>query len=196
MHRLAGAGRLALFPCAAVVVHELRYVLAFGHASGAVLQRTGHSYLHSLTPWLVALLAIAVGGFLRGLGRALSGQRSLGRYTLSFGALWLACAAALVAIFVCQELLEGFVATGHPGGLSGVFGYGGWWAVPAAGCIGLVLAALLHGARWVLEEVARRVSGPGPRRSSLRVALPRRSTAVVLACVPLAAGWSGRGPPR
>ncbi len=34
------------------------------------------------------------------------------------------------------------VLVGHPAGLVGVFGYGGWWAIPVAICIGLVLAAV------------------------------------------------------
>ena len=196
VRRMSGLGRLALFPVAALAVHELRYLLAYGTAAGAVLQRTGHSYLHSLAPWLVALLAIAAGAFLRAFGRALSGQRTLGRYTISFGALWLACAVALVAIFAAQELLEGMLMTGHPAGLAGIFGYGGWWAVPAAACIGLVLAALLHGARWALEAVARRMSAPPRRWSSLRLAPVRCHHRALVPCQPLADGWSGRGPPR
>ena len=59
-----------------------------------------------------------------------------------------------------QEFLEGLFATGHPGGLAGIFGYGGWWSIPAAVCVGLVLAAVFHGARWVLDEVAQRRIAP------------------------------------
>src|SRR6202035_4308126 len=103
--------------------------------------------------WLVLLLALSAGWFLRAIGRALSGQRSLPRYAVSLTGLWLLCSAALVAIFCCQELLEGLVATGHPGGLAGIFGFGGCWAIPAALCVGLVLAAVLHGAAWVVNEI-------------------------------------------
>ena len=107
------------------------------------------------------LIAISAGAFLRALGRALGGRCSLPRYTLSFAALWLVCAACLVAIYVCQEFLEGLFATGHPGGLVGIFGYGGWWSVPAALAVGLVLAAVFHGARWVLREVGAAASASG-----------------------------------
>ena len=31
-----------------------------------------------------------------------------------------------------QELLEGLLSTGHPDGLVGIFGEGGWWSVPIA----------------------------------------------------------------
>jgi hypothetical protein len=192
---LPSPARVALVPAAALAVHQLRYWLAFGSDASSELARQGHSYLHSVVPWIVLLIAISVGVFLRAVGRALGGRCSLPRYTLSFTALWLLCAACLVGIYVCQEFLEGLLATGHPGGLAGIFGYGGWWSVPAALAVGLVLAAIFHGARWVLRELAlrhgrgtavrrRRAGGLPPRD------VPRPRT------VPLAAGWSGRGPPR
>jgi hypothetical protein len=186
---------LALVPAAAFAVHQLRYWAAFGGHAGAELQAQGHSYLHSLVPWIMLLIAVSVGVFLRALGRAFEGWCSLRRYTLSFAALWLVCAGCLVAIYVVQESLEGFLATGHPGGIAGIFGYGGWWCVPAALAVGLVLAALFHGARWVLREVAERCGAtPTARRAPARqrplwdVLVPRLA--------PLAGGWSGRGPPR
>jgi hypothetical protein len=105
------------------------------------------------------------------------------------------CSTALVVIFACQEFLEGLFATGHPAGLAGIFGYGGWWSIPAAMCVGLVLAAVFHGALWALEEVARRWARR-PLRPSRRSAPPARPRGVIrLRLVPLADGWSGRGPP-
>jgi hypothetical protein len=185
---------IALVPAAALAVHQLRYWLAFGGHAGAELQRQGHSYLHSLVPWIVLLLAIAAGLFLRAVGRAFVGHSSLPRYTASFAALWLLCAGCLVSIFVTQELLEGLFATGHPAALAGVFGYGGWLAVPAALVVGLVLAALLHGARRIIEAIAGRAHGrcapagrPADRQAPQSAWIPR--------LLPLADGWSGRGPP-
>lgn len=181
---------------AAFAVHQLRYFLAYGSNAGAELQSTGHSYLHSVVPWLVLILALCAGAFLRSLGRALSGQTSLPRYTLSLAGMWVACSTALVGIFTCQELLEGWFATGHAAGLTGVFGFGGWWAIPAALCIGLVLAAWLHGARWMLRQVARRRAAARPLQGgppSLVLPFPRL---VVLAPPqPLIDGFSSRGPP-
>jgi hypothetical protein len=187
--------RAALVPAGALAVHQLRYMLAFGGGASAELARQGHSYLHSLVPWIVLLIGGAVGGFLWALGRAMRGQRSLPRYTLSLAALWIVCSACLIAIYVAQEFLEGLFATGHPAGLVGIFGYGGWWAIPAAVCVGLVLATIFHGARWVLDEIAqRRIGDLGgvlarPARPARRsdVWLPRLS--------PLAEGRSSRGPP-
>lgn len=184
-----------MVPAAALIVHQLRYMLAFGGNAGLELARQGHSYLHSVVPWIVLSIGLAAGGFLWALGSALRGQRSLPRYTLSLAGLWVVCSACLVGIYVAQESLEGLFATGHPGGVVGIFGYGGWWAIPVSACVGLVLAALFHGARWVLDEIAQRTIGVLNVRASrsrrpLRprdALLPRRS--------PLAEGWSGRGPP-
>jgi hypothetical protein len=193
---LRGLAPLALMPAGAFGVHQVRYWLAFHGHAGVELQRQGHAYLHSLVPWIVLGIALVAGAFLRALGRAFSGRCSLARYTVSFAALWLTCAACLVAIYVCQEFLEGLFATGHPAGLVGIFGYGGWWSIPAAVGVGLVLAAVFHGARWVLREVAQR---RGRRIAIARVRLvaaraPR--DVLVPRLAPLADGWSGRGPPR
>jgi hypothetical protein len=187
---------LALMPPAAFAVHQLRYWFAFHGVMGLELQRQGHAYLHSLVPWIVLLIALAVGAFLRALGRALGGHCSVPRHTLSFALLWLVCSACLLAIYVSQELLEGTFVTGHPAGLVGVFGYGGWWSIPAAVGVGLVLATSFHGARWVLRETARRrarrllapVRAVAAARAPRDVLLPRMAA--------LAGGCSGRSPPR
>jgi hypothetical protein len=118
------------------------------------------------------------------------------RFTFSFAGLWVVCAVSLVGIYACQEFLEGVFLTGHPFGLIGIFGYGGWWAIPAAVAVGLVLASVFHGAGWVLREVAqrhRRAPAAAPRRSAPD-RLPRR--VLVPRPAPLAGGWSGRGPPH
>lgn len=191
--RLAPA---ALMPAGAFAVHQLRYWLAFGNRAGVVLVAQGHSYLHSLVPWIVLLIALACGAFLLALGRALGGSVSLPRYAVSFFALWLMCAACLVAVYVTQELLEGLLVTGHPAGVAGVFGYGGWWSIPAAVAVALVLAAAFHGARRVLQAVAERRA----RRITViaRPPLVPRPRLQILppTLAPLADGWSDRGPPH
>jgi hypothetical protein len=193
---IRSVARGALVPAAAFAVHQVRFVLAFGGSARTELARQGHSYLHSLAPWIVLLIAVAVGGFLWALGRAMQGQRSVPRYTLSLAALWVTCSVCLVAIYVMQEFLEGLFATGHPAGLAGIFGYGGWWSIPAAVCVGLVLAAIFHGARWALDEVAVRSVGVPADRGRRPARLPRPHDALLPRRSPLADGWSGRGPPR
>ena len=55
---LEGRGFL-LLPVVALVVHELRYVLAYGEEADAALAKQGHGYVDSLAPWLVLLLALS-----------------------------------------------------------------------------------------------------------------------------------------
>jgi hypothetical protein len=64
---------LPLVPAAAFAVHQLRYWLAFGGGAGVQLQQQGHAYMHSLVPWIVLALALALGTFLRLIARALGG---------------------------------------------------------------------------------------------------------------------------
>ena len=66
---------------------------------------------------------------------------------LSSVAVWLLAWAGLVAIYATQELLEELLASGHPGGVAGVLGHGGWWAVP--------VAAIVAAGITVLQRVAR-----------------------------------------
>ena len=183
-------------PAAAFAVHQLRYWLAFGSRAGLELREQGHSYLHSVVPWIVLLIAVGLGGFLCALGRAWGGRRSVPRYTISFVALWLTCSACLVVIYVSQEFLEGLFATGHPAGLAGIFGSGGWWSMPAALAVGLVLAAVFHGALWVLREVAGRHTQRAPVRTRRAVAAVAPRVVPLPRLAPLADGWSGRGPPH
>lgn len=183
-------------PAAALAVHQLRFTLAFGGSAGRELALQGHAYLHSVTPWIVLSLALAAGSFTRAVGRAMAGQRSAPRYAVSLAGLWLLCSACLLAIYVTQELLEGYFLIGHPVGPAGIFGYGGWWSIPAALCVGLVLAAIFHGARWALDQVARRSAATAIKHDRPGLKRSRPVDALLPRLAPLAAGCSGRGPPR
>lgn len=185
----------ALMPAGAFAVHQLRYWLAYGSHAAAELQQQGHSYLHSVVPWIVLLMALSAGAFLVALGRAFGGRSSLPRHSLSMATLWLLCSACLLAIYVSQEALEGLFATGHPGGLAGIFGYGGWWSIPAAVAVGLVLTAAFHGAHQVLQVVAARWARRVPPASRRPERARARRAVLLPAPAPLADGWSGRGPP-
>ena len=189
------AWRVALLPPAAFAVHQLRYELAFGAGARLELQRTGHSYLHSAVPWLVGALAVAAGAILTIFGQALRGHTTPRRFTSSLASLWAGVTVALVAIFAGQELLEGLFFAGHPAGWAGVFGNGGWWAVPVAACVGLVLAALLHGARWIVAAIERAVPRTASRRGPARL-MPWPPELLRVAAAPLMGACGSRGPPR
>ena len=182
-------------PIAALAVHELRYLLAFGGHAGAELSDQGHAYLTSLTPGIVLLCSLAFGSFLARLACAWQGAESDAGPEHPMLSVWLLAAAGLLLIYVGQETLEGFLATGHPSGFAGVFGDGGWWSAPAALLIGGLLALLLRGADVAVELLAR-----AARRKRSR-ALPRaprhrhRPAPLLPRLAPLACSRAGRAPP-
>jgi hypothetical protein len=181
-----------LMPLAALVVHQLRYYLAYGNGAGPELSAQGHSYLTSLTPWIVSLAALALGGFLIRLARAWASGRADQPRPRSTLRLWAAASVGLLAIYVGQELLEGFFATGHAPGIRGVFGDGGWWALFASLLVGALLALCLRGARAVVSLLAgcRPFASEGKPRS-------QRNPTIVLAFprAPLAQCAAERAPP-
>jgi hypothetical protein len=102
-------------------------------------------------------------------------------------------AVALLAIFVCQELVEGAIA-GHEGLFAGIAGPGGWLALPLA----IVFGALIESAGHWLERAELRVAAAfvTPRRRAVP-SLPRPSAPhlVPLCARPLAFGFGRRPPP-
>ena len=187
---LGGRGFL-LFPAAAFAVHQLRYQLAYGSRTGAALSAQGHGYLTSVAPWVAVLLGVAAGSFLARLARAAGGRPDI-RPRRAFTRLWLASSLGLLAAYSLQEWLEGIFAAGHPGGLEGVFGHGGLWAVPLSALAGLAVALLLRLAAASVDAVAP--ASPLPPLFALArvtrpaaIALRRRSA--------LAGNVSGRAPP-
>jgi hypothetical protein len=45
-----------LMPLATALVHQLRYVLAYGPGAAHELAEQGDAYVHSFLPWLVAIV--------------------------------------------------------------------------------------------------------------------------------------------
>jgi len=184
---------LLLVPAAALVVHQARYTLAYGSRANAELAAQGHSYVNSVIPW--AILALGLGGtaFLRRLAHA-SRTGDPGRPArISAAALWLLTTVGLIAIYAVQETLEGMMVSGHPGGLAGVFGHGGWWAVPVAALVAIGVVALLGVGRAVIRLAAQRapVGAPAELLQLLFPAAP-----MLPAPAPLARAAAGRAPPR
>jgi hypothetical protein len=178
-------------PAASVAVHQLRYWLAYGSRANTELADQGHSYLHSLVPWTIFGIAVGAGLFLRRLGGALHARSAPETSRLPAGAMWLATWIWLVAIYATQETLEAFLATGHPAGFAGVFGHGGWWAVPAAAALALVVVAVFLVGRTLL-----RLAASAPRLSHWFPVSVRVPCGIAVVGVrPLASSAAGRAPP-
>ncbi len=182
----------ALMPAAVLTVHQLRYQLAFGGHTDARLASQGHAYLGTVAPLAAMLVAIAAGVFIAGLARARR-EGEAGERGRPFLLVWLLAAAALLGIYVAQELAEGMLAAGHPAGLHGVFGDGGMWALPLAVALGTVVALALR----VADAAKRWAAGLGERgETRARARRPLRPAAIFMpAPAPLALAAAGRAPP-
>src|SRR5262249_16859215 len=186
---LAGRG-FVLFPAAAYAVHQLRFELGYGAGSSSALAAQGHGYLDSLAPWVGILLALGLGSFLVRLVRAAAGAPDPAPRR-SFAKLALVAWALLFAAYAVQEWLEGVFAAAHPAGLQGIFGHGGWWAIPLSGLAALAVAALLR----LVETIAEVVQPATPPLFAYAGApVLRPATASVPTISPLARRLAGRGP--
>jgi hypothetical protein len=183
----------ALLPVAAVAVHQLRYMLEYGGGAGQALVEQGHGYMTSLAPWIALVTAVGIGGLLGTFAQAWRGRAPAHGNGVTTLSVWLAASIALIAIYTGQELLEGFFATGHPAGLAGVFGAGGWLAIPVAHAVAIVLALVLRGTDALARQMVRRRSRAVSRTPcELGPVVPRRLGRKL---APLAAAAAGRAPP-
>jgi hypothetical protein len=140
----------------------------------------GHvTQLHSL-PWSVVLATLLGTVMLRQIGRGLSRQLPRPRWSARLVGAWAGCAALLSAVLVAA---------------GGSLGSGTWSAIVVAIGLGLLLAASLQGARWVLRVLARLRSSPAARGPASLAVSSQPALLAALTPAPLVAGWSGRGPP-
>jgi len=183
----------ALLAAGALAVHELRYLAGYGERADAASLARGHEYLSVAAPLVAAVLAAACGRFATVLLLARRSGRTESRPP-RLGVAWAAASSILVAAYVGQEALEVLLHPGHPGGLAGVFGAGGWTGPLFALAVGAVVALVLHGANRAIARVGRR------RRARPRSRPPRRGgrvrRAFAFASAPLARHLAGRAPPR
>lgn len=187
----------AAMPAAVLTVHQLRYQLAFGSRADEKLAAQGHQYLSAAAPFVAMLLAVVAGLFLANLARAWrrgdEGEDTRGARG-SLARIWLLAALSLLLIYCGQEFFEGLLASGHPGGLAGVFGQGGLWAIPLSILLGGLVAVTLRIAdaaiRWAASRrrrnAAPQVRARRPRRPDDFIPAPRG---------PLAGEAAGRAPP-
>lgn len=191
--RLPSGSGLLLVPAAALLVHQLRYTLAYGSQAGAQLAATGHSYQHSLVPWVILALGVGLSSFLRRAAHARRTGQTGPLARLSAVSLWGVTTVGLLAVYALQESLEELYASGHPTGVTGIFGHGGWWAVPSAVVVAVGVVALLRAGRVVLRFAGRLAARP----IRFRLLTPAAPAAVMLAVpAPLARAAAGRAPPH
>jgi hypothetical protein len=194
LRRTSRTARAAsLLSLAALAVHELRYLFAYGHGAGEALANQGHAYLSDLggalvTLTLAILLATLLAGALVPAARPAAGQ--------AFRRTAVVYALALLAIFCAQELAEGAVAVGHPAGPAAVAAHGGWIALPlalAAGAVCSLACLALQGVERTLAQGApgRAARGRPPALAEPHAA-PRR---LPLVSLNLAFGFARRPPP-
>jgi hypothetical protein len=194
MHRgWARFRAVALLATGSIIVHELRYVVSYGHNASEALTEQGHSYMPFAESLALVLLTIASVRFGLSLARARLGTVSDARPP-AFTRLWLAASGSLAAIYTAQEGFEGAFAPGHPSGLIGIFGHGGWTALIFSLLLGAVIALLTGVAHSAIELVARQAASRSRRagktphqRSPGAPALPRLEV--------LAVNLAGRAPP-
>jgi hypothetical protein len=179
MAALMGAGTFG--------VHQLRFALPIGRGPGGSQTYGGHGYLVAVAPLLAGLLLLA---FAAGLARV---ARGVPEPAPRFRRLWAGASASLFAVYCAQESIEGMLTAGHPGGVAGVLGHGGWVALPLAIGAGLAIALVMRGAAAATALVAARAPWTAPAPvAAVRMLLPPPAPRRTQAC---ARHLAARGPP-
>jgi len=183
----------ALIAVAALLVHQLRYLVEFRGRWTEALAAQGHAYQSFLAPLI--LLALVAGGVLFAL-ELYRARRGYGGEPAprprSFLARWLALGCLLTAVYVAQELTEGLLAAGHPPGLAGVLGSDGWIAIPLAFAVAALVALLLGAADRAVIRAARRSRATWP---ALDTSVQGKLVAILPPLDAVARNLGGRGPP-
>jgi hypothetical protein len=184
--------RVLRFLPAVLAAYEFRYLIAHLAAFGTAFHGGGSG---SPTLWATALVAVGAGSFLRESGRGLASRLPRPTWSLEFAGSWMLCSAVVAGLLAAAGLFHFVSATGHPQPFVNSVMAGAWSALPTVMLVGLLLAASLCGARWLLVKLVR------PRKRAGEFRAPPRLLRLVgadrrPAAAPLTAGWSDRGPPR
>jgi hypothetical protein len=191
--RLRGA---LLLPVCALAVHQGRYYLAFGGRAGARLSREGHSYLTSVEPFVLLAAALALGGLIGKIVRTWQrAEEPAVRRRHGAERAWAICSLALFTLYCGQELCEGVFAAGHPAGVAGILGHGGWIAAPLAVLVGGALAAALRVAQTLIVLAARAAARSRTRSEALLAPRFTMHTAGDWRLEPQSGVVAGRAPP-
>jgi hypothetical protein len=140
----------ALITVGALAVHDLRFLLAYRGGAGKELTVTGHGYLGDVKPLAMGVLALVIAAFAWRIVHPNVGETRLP----STRRMWVFFTGVLLAIYSSQEWIEGQLSPGHASGLAGIFGSGGWLALPLATAVALVIALLLRGAETAIARAA------------------------------------------
>jgi hypothetical protein len=171
------ARTIALLPLGAYAVHQLRYL-----ALPAGEDPHAHSYLGA-APVVLAVLAALV------LARHLQ-HSAAARGPVSAPRAVAPIAAALLAIYVGQELIEAIAVPGAPL----PFAHGGWIAAPLALAVGALLSLALRAGDAAHAALAAEVA-LAPRLPLPPLALLAAGAPLARPGRPLARHCAGRGPP-
>jgi hypothetical protein len=184
--------RIVAFPASVFAVHQLCYLLAYGSHAGTELSEHGDDYVVTAAVVAVALAAISLGLGLLRLLAAWRGHGQPGMASVPLWLTWLGWTLALVAGFCALEGLEIVLEPHHVGGVVGVFGNDGWWALPAAAFLGAVMTLLGRGGRALLAIMTRSRATHRVRTALLHYpSRPARATRRR----PMASCAPGRAPP-
>jgi hypothetical protein len=148
-----------LLVAGSLLVHELRYVAGYGGGVSEALADQGHSYL----PWLAALASILLAAsVLWLLGALVRASRGIVAepHPPAFVRVWAVSGTALAAVYTLQEGFEGTFAPGHPAGIAGILGHGGWTAFLFSLLVGALVAGLARLAHRAVAYVAARAARP------------------------------------
>lgn len=181
----------ALLSGGVFAVHQLRYLLAYGHESHQALRAQGHAYLALLLPAVVIALTLCAASLVAAL--VLSDRTSKGHTPPDWSRLWASSSGVLLLAYVVQECLEAALEPGHTVGLAVVAGHGGWIVLPLVIVIGLAITLLLVGAATAVARVAARARNVRFRRTLVACRPPHLAPTLPLES--FARFLVGRGPP-
>ena len=178
----------ALLAATALALHELRYVLVPAGHEGAGGR---HAYIPLMATAATVLLALAAVQLTAAAGRARRGADA----DLSNRPLlrtWALASAALLALYLTQELVEAAVTSGELAGASVVGVEAGLVTLGLAAVLGGVVVLALRGADAAVAAAARR--RPRRRGWALMAGRPRSAPARAWPSV-FGRHAAGRAPP-
>lgn len=180
----------AVLVAGVLTMHWLCYLPGSGSASA--LGANAHGYLASTTPALLALIALVI---VASLAISYGSARRDGGARRQFEAQAARFAAALLGVFIAQELGELAVAGSVAPGADAILGAGGWLLPPAAFLVGIVAALAARTLERVERRLAERAAVLPERREPPRQPFAAAPRGPRLATRGLAFGFARRPPP-